>query len=427
MPTESPPPAASSHAADRWFREQGLPTFVPLRRWFTDLPRRVAPLVVWVTIIAFLLEATAGETVELASGFLDADEWGVLALVLGAFAAASAVAWAGYLLLRGLLRRIPRRHGTAVASAVIVLCLAALVVGGYASAPRAVVGPAVGAIATIAVCVLVTGMGGGALLSWASRLAVRNASAIGHMASIALPVILMLVVFSFFSAEVWQMATALQWGPLALVGLVVGSLATLVVLRVSASELADDTRRPSPEERASLLQATPAAHLAGRPVERHPLRRLQRANLMLVMTFAQLLQALFFGALLCALLVVLGALAIPVGVVELWVGPGSPSQPLPVEPLVVGGAPLPITVNLVKTSVLLSLIAALPFVLSAVSEPRYRERFFDPILADMRRAVIVRDALLQSARPSRPSGPASAHPPTAARRGRADGRGRPRR
>ena len=35
----------STRDADRWFREQGLPTFVPLRRWFTDLPRRVAPLI----------------------------------------------------------------------------------------------------------------------------------------------------------------------------------------------------------------------------------------------------------------------------------------------------------------------------------------------------------------------------------------------
>jgi len=38
-------------------------------------------------------------------------------------------------------------------------------------------------------------------------------------------------------------------------------------------------------------------------------------------------------------------------------------------------------------------IAALPFVFSAVSEARYRERFFDPIMADMHRAILVRDEL----------------------------------
>ncbi|WP_270411329.1 hypothetical protein [Microbacterium maritypicum] len=45
MPTSppSPKPHSTKRDPDRWFREQGLPTFVPLRRWFTDLPRRVAP------------------------------------------------------------------------------------------------------------------------------------------------------------------------------------------------------------------------------------------------------------------------------------------------------------------------------------------------------------------------------------------------
>ena len=49
-----------------------------------------------------------------------------------------------------------------------------------------------------------------------------------------------------------------------------------------------------------------------------------------------------------------------------------------------------------QNAALLAFIASLPFVFSAVSEERYRERFFDPIMADMRRAVVVRDALRAS-------------------------------
>ena len=44
MSSDRPLLRSAKRDADRWFREQGLPTFVPLRRWFTDLPRRVAPL-----------------------------------------------------------------------------------------------------------------------------------------------------------------------------------------------------------------------------------------------------------------------------------------------------------------------------------------------------------------------------------------------
>lgn len=366
---------------------------MPLRRWFTDLPRRVAPLLAWVTVAMFLLTGGLDVAISAALELSDEDETIVAVVVLILLLLALALAWIAFLLVRLAVRRLPTGPGTAVAASVIVLCAAALVAGGYALDRQATVSPVFETIVIIAVCVLVTGMGGGALISWASRLAVRNASAIGHMASIALPVILMLVVFAFFSAEVWQMASALHGSSLALVGLVIGALATIVVLRVSAGEIDDETYAPTAEQRAALLKDTPAERLTSASGARQALRWPQRVNILLVMTFAQLLQALFFAALLCALLIIIGSVAIPVGVVEIWVGPGSAAQPLPVEPLVIGGAHLPVTVNLIKAAALLSLIATLPFIFSAVSEPRYRERFFDPIMVDLRRAIVVRDAL----------------------------------
>lgn len=393
MSSDRPQLRSAKRDADRWFREQGLPTFVPLRRWFTDLPRRVAPLLAWVTVAIGLLTEGLDAAISVALLASSEDETVLAVIVLILLLLALALAWIAFLLVRLAMRRLPIGLGTAAASAVIVLCAAALIAGGYALDRRATVGPVIETLVIIAVCVLVTGMGGGALISWASRLAVRNASAIGHMASIALPVILMLVVFAFFSAEVWQMASALHGSSLALVGLVIGALATIVVLRVSAGEIDDETYAPTLEQRAALLVDTPAEHIGGSSGARHPLRWPQRANILLVMTFAQLLQALFFAALLCALLIVIGSVAIPAGVVQIWVGPGSAAQPLPVEPLVIGGAELPVTLNLIKAAALLSLIATLPFIFSAVSEPRYRERFFDPIMVDLRRAIVVRDAL----------------------------------
>lgn len=392
MSSERPRALSARRDADLWFREQGLPTFVPLRRWFTDLPRRVAPLVCWVTVIAYFL----GDGLNAGTDFVitvDVGDFVIAALVGLLLLGSLALAWGAYRLMRWMLRRMPLGIGTVIASLVIVICGAALISADYLDHPNATVGPVLRTVLILAVCCLVTGMGGGSLISWASRLAVRNASAIGHMASIALPVILMLVVFAFFSAEVWQMATALPWSSVALVGLVVAVLAGIVVLRVSASELDDDAHAPTAEQRRELLAGTPAEHRAEHAAERKPLRAPQRLNLLLALTFAQLLQALFFTALLCALLIVIGAIAIPEGVVALWLGAGSEAQPMVVEKLAIGSAELPLTVNLLKAATLLSLIATLPFVFSAVSEARYRERFFDPIMADMRRAILVRDAL----------------------------------
>ncbi|WP_047522881.1 hypothetical protein [Microbacterium sp. ZOR0019] len=389
-----PKPGNASRGADRWFREQGLPTFVPLRRWFTDLPRRVAPLIAWVAVAAYLFQ----DGIELVIEFAIDDEYPevaafMLLVALVIFMLAAGLAWAAYFLVRALLRRLPVGIGTAAALVVIAGCLAFTIVTGYSEQPDASVGPILRTLLVLGLCILVTGMGGGAMISWASRLAVRNASAIGHMASIALPVILMLVVFSFFSVEVWQMASAMSWGSIALLTLVVAVLAGIVVLRVAASEIEDDAQTPSDEQRTALLIGTPAE---GRPVAPGAPRRLrapQRINILLALTVAQLVQALFFAGLLAALLIVIGAITVPPGLVGLWLGPGSATQPMTVQPLEFFGATLPLTVNLLKVATILAVIAALPFVFSAVSETRYRERFFDPIMVDMRRAILVRDAI----------------------------------
>lgn len=390
-------PRSAKRDADRWFREQGLPTFVPLRRWFTDLPRRVAPLIAWVAIVGLPLAGGIELAVDLA---LDAsgEEAAVIAiLVLIVLALAIGIPWIGYLIVRTVLRRLPAGVGTVVALLVITGSVALLILFGYGIRPGSTVGPVFRALLIVAVCVLLTGMGGGALISWALRLAVRNAHAMGHMASIALPVILMLVVFAFFSVEVWQLSSALSWGSIGLVGLVVATLAAIVALRVSASEIDDDSQSPPAEQRAALLRDTPAEHSYVTSIERRPLQAAQRINILLAMTVAQLVQAAFFAALLAALLIVIGSIAIPANVIGIWLSPSNAGEALAVEPLIIAGAELPITVNLLKAATLVSVIATLPFVFSAVSEARYRERFFDPIMADMRRAILVRDALATTA------------------------------
>ncbi|MGH3690191.1 MAG: hypothetical protein ACRDT7_08560 [Microbacterium sp.] len=399
----SPKLRSAKRDADRWFREQGLPTFVPLRRWFTDLPRRVAPLIAWVAVSSYLFQDGLEAVFELTIDD-DSAAWEILLVPVAVviFLLAVGLAWAAYYLVRTVLRRVPAGIGTAIALILIAGCITFTIIYGYSARPDATVGPIFSTILVLALCILVTGMGGGAMISWASRLAVRNASAIGHMASIALPVILMLVVFAFFSAEVWQMASALSWGSIALLGLVVAVLAGIVVLRVSASEIDDHAHAPTAEQRAALLVDTPAEGHAAPSGPPSRLRAPQRINILLAMTIAQLVQALFFAGLLAALLIVIGGITVPTGVVGIWLGPGSATQPLAVQPLEFFGLKLPLTVNLLKAATLLSVIAALPFVFSAVSETRYRERFFDPIMADMRRAILVREVVSATPAPRLP-------------------------
>ncbi|MCK2033173.1 hypothetical protein [Microbacterium sp. KSW4-4] len=162
---------------------------------------------------------------------------------------------------------------------------------------------------------------------------------------------------------------------------------------MSASEIDDGSPPPTAEQRTALLVGTPAEGATAADGGRLPLRAPQRINILLAMTVAQLVQALFFTGLIAALLIVIGGIAVPSGIIGIWLGSGSAAQPLAVQPLEFFGQKLPLTVNLLKAATLLAVIAALPFVFSAVSEARYRERFFDPIMADMHRAILVREEL----------------------------------
>ncbi|MDQ4214871.1 hypothetical protein [Microbacterium capsulatum] len=401
MATASPSPAdagdrvrSRQRTEDRWFRELGLPAFVPLHRWFTDLPRRVAPLVAAVTVLDLVFGDGIGRDIDVSLDVTPGEEWIVFLVIVLLLAAVIGIAWTAHLLVRLLLRRLSARAGTVVALAVIAGSAVLIVLTGYLLNPAAGAAPVIGAVVVVVLCALVTGMGGGALVSWATRLAVRNAAAVGHMASIALPVILMVVVFSLFSAAIWQVTAGLRGGAIALVAAVVAVLALLVVLRVCASEI-DETRRVHTDaERAELLFGTPAEHRGSGAVAPQRLRWPERLNLLLVMAIAHLMQAVLFVALLWTLLMLIGSIAVPVEVIEQWTSPGGAANPRHIDRLVIAGATLPVTVNLVKTTALLSIISSLPFVFAAVSEPRYRERFFDPIMADMRRAIIVRDVLM---------------------------------
>lgn len=313
------------------------------------------------------------------------------------------LAWGLYAATRSALRRLPVVPGRGLA-AVVVVCALTDVILGRAGATEDMVGAVRDAVMIASVCVLFIALGGAALTSWAARLAVRNLFALGHMATIALPVILMLVLFSFFAAEIWQMGTLLTWRSLLLLSLVVATLCTLVVLRVSALELKAGATALTIDERVALLQGTPAeARADAVDAPSASLGATQRINMLFAIALAQLVQAAFFVLLVAVLLIVIGAITVPPSLVQTWIGGGENPPKLLVEPVVIQGMHPPLTTNLLKSAALLAVISALPFVFSAVSEHRYREAFFEPIVADMRRAILVRAVLFRTRRATTPA------------------------
>lgn len=135
------------------------------------------------------------------------------------------------------------------------------------------------------ITILVVWSGTGALMLWAARSTLRTLRRARSLASVALPVIFGLVIFTFFSPWMWQLTDVLPWSRLAWLALVIAAIVT-VVLTGPANEVFD----VSDGERLSLT-------------------RLQRLNVLTVVV-SQLVLAGLLALLLSGLLMVLGKIAI---------------------------------------------------------------------------------------------------------------------
>ncbi len=244
----------------------------------------------------------------------------------------------------------------------------------------------------IPVLLLLIHVGAGSIFGWALRSAVRQLGAIGTLASRALPLLMLVVLFSFFATEVWQVADALpRWR----LWLVVGFLATLAVLFI-ASVLAEELRAMVRKVRAGQVSdlvnhvtGTPLAALVDDGLEKseHQLSRSEKINIALVLFLAQALQIVVFAVLVFGLFMVFGTLTVSQSVIQSWVG----SEPRVGE---LFGVELPVSNALVQVSLFLAMFSGLYFAASAATDPHYRKSFFEPLLADVRVSLAAREVYL---------------------------------
>ncbi len=364
-------------SVDHWLRSQGLPLLVPRGRWHLDLLQRAAPLVVIATgVQAF--DAVSDR--ELGGGLADVAQSVVvlLAFVVGLLGP-TAVAW----LLYRRMARWSDRAGRVVA----LLCwpLLLLAVAGSRSSGSWAEALLVSAGLLLALH-LVVWSGVAAVVGWSARWAWQTLPAIQHMASRALPVVLTLVVFAFYSTEPWQvadaMSTAQRWWMVA----VLAGVAAFAIWPVARREIDQTGTSSTRQEARDLLRGTPLAGvaLAEGPVE---LGRSRRANVTGILVLALLIQAAMFLLVIAGLLTLLGRLTIADEVVRAWLGQ-------PREAWQFLGAGLPVDHQTTRVALFLGTIGALTFVLTSLSDPDYREKFFDPMVARVKVAVAAHRARL---------------------------------
>lgn len=210
--------------------------------------------------------------------------------------------------------------------------------------------------------------------------------------------LLMLTVVVYFTGELWQLAARMTRQRL---WQVIGFLALIAVLFM-VTTIRDEVRalredRAEHQDPATLLADTPLALVGSEPIPRTALSRGEQINVVAVMVVAQAIQVVFFTTGLFAFFLALGIIAIPDEVAVLW----SAEQSCAVgQPPCAGtwfGVHVPIPQTIVQMSLFVAVLSGLYFTVSTSVDPLYRQRFFDPLIADVAVSLAGRDAYLQLA------------------------------
>src|SRR5262249_36181083 len=145
-----------------------------------------------------------------------------------------------------------------------------------------------------------------------------------------------------------------------------------------------------------LLTGTPlAARAASQQVTPAPLSGSEKVNVVAVMVVSQAIQVVLFTAGIFAFFLILGIIAIPDDVAVVWsqetTCPGGVKPPCPGTWF---GIHPPLSQTLVQTSLFVAVLSGLYFTVNPSVDPQYRQRFFEPLLADLAVSLAGRDVYL---------------------------------
>lgn len=347
---------------EHWLRMHGLPYFVRPQARAGRLLARTAPFLVFA--VAFDVLSSLVLEVDVDPQTATAGE---LVLALLALALVVAVAVVPVVLAVVAARILRSRTGARTPVALVALALYLVadplyfaVVDHSDPVPSLLQNAAV-----VVAALLATWLGIGALLSWALRAALRQFGALGQLATRALPILMLVVVFAFFARALWEVTGSMSLTRLlgvALFFLVLGLLFTVPIMRRELEGLD-----------------------GGADIGGPPLDRLERFNLGVVMVMAQAFQVAIFAGLVCVFLIVLGRLAFSDEVLTAWLGSNAGYAE-------VLGLELPVRTGMLKTAAFLSCVSSLNFLVSVSTAAAYRASFYEPLLAEAREALAVRAA-----------------------------------
>jgi hypothetical protein len=186
-----------------------------------------------------------------------------------------------------------------------------------------------------------------------------------------LPLLLVAVVLSFFSTETWQTVGGLHGLPIVLVLAMFVALGSAFVASQAKPDLDALANFADGDAVRAALPAT--VHVTGDLADGFwhspPLKRIERANLLLVSVLAQVIAATVIALAVAAFFILLGLLAVSVPVTEIWIG--HPASVL--VRFTLAGHEYALTNQLLRVSAFLGTFAGFYFIVSSTTDQRMRQ------------------------------------------------------
>lgn len=380
---------------ERWLVHQGVPQLIADYRFRSHVLPRMLPFLVLVIVLSVTLSELLTRS---AAGP------GALATVAVALVVLAGVAW--LLSRRGRRAALAARRAATIvliAYAVTPILLPLLLWGAYGQTGRALVigrpggstiqaaagtalGLAVAYAGIFVVAALATGYGLVPLAARATRHAVSDMRGSLQLQGRAMPTLLFVTFFLFFTGELWQLMNHLAWGRLVLVLALFAAVTVLATSTRLRGEIDRVEQDLSPERLSTACVGTPLADVPAGAAPPPPpaLTARQETNVLLVLVTRQLIQAAVVGLGLFLFFVILGLIIVDDRTAATWIGTAPEhSAWVPFMP-----------VALPRAAALLAGFGSMYFAITTMTQAEYRREFFEPVIADVERSLAVRAVYL---------------------------------
>jgi MFS family permease len=299
-------------------------------------------------------------------------EWVVLAIIALTLPLMALVGW-----LVSRLRSGRTRAAVATVSVAGVACVAAVVSG---------LGQLVQETVVVALVLILTGCGAGAVVGWAVRTMLSHLAMVGALAVRALPVVL-LTALVFFNTYVWLMAATISGDRLGLAMAFLVSIAAAFVISATLERvrpmLQSTTVLPKDSE---ALADTPFATMPDAPAG-PPLKKAERLNVVFVLAASQLAQILVVAVVTTTIYLILGLIILNPPLLNEWTHTYTSTA-------TVLGWTLPVPDSLIHMCLFLGALTFMYISARAAGDAEYRSTFLDPLIDDLHTTLIARSRYL---------------------------------